>query len=375
MKVNWNYPTSIWFGPGRLAELPAALVQAGMARPLVVTDPELARTPVLAKVRSLLPQAAVFDQVRPNPTGETVQEGLKAFRAAGCDGVVAVGGGSSLDAGKAVALMVGQHRPLWDFEDEGDNYQRVEVAGMAPVVAVPTTSGTGAEVGRVAVITDAARHSKRLIFHPRLVPALVIADPELTVGMPARLTAAVGMDALSHNLEAYCSPTFHPMADGVALEGMRLIKNSLVKAYRDGTDLPARAEMLAASLMGAVAFQKGLGAIHSMSHPVGGLFNTHHGLTNAVVMPYVLEFNQSHLGEKLPRLERYLELPGSLLDWILDLRQQLEIPATLQELGVDGAALDELSRQATADPSAATNPRPLDYDTHRQLFKAALGGS
>lgn len=370
MQGNWNYPTSIRFGPGRLAELPHACAELGIARPLIVTDPGVAALPWFRELAG-----TVFSKVKPNPTGENVAAGVAAFRAAGCDGVVAVGGGSALDAGKAVALMVGQDRPLADFVDEGDNWRRVNVDGMAPVVAVPTTSGTGSEVGRVAVITDTAARAKRLIFHPRMQPGRVIADPSLTLGLPPGLTAAVGMDAFAHCLEAWCSPVFHPMADGIALEGMRLVHRSLVRVYREGSDLEARCEMMAAALMGATAFQKGLGAIHSMSHPVGALFDTHHGLTNAVVMPHVLRFNRPAVEEKLARAAGYLGLPPTFegfLAWVEALLRELNIPSTLRDLGVDPGALEELSQQAALDPSAATNPLPVGVAEHRELFLAAL---
>lgn len=371
--VNWNYPTSIRFGPGRLDELPQACAELHIGRPLLVTDPGLAGGPLVARARQLCPTAVLFSEVQPNPTGENVAAGVAAYRAGQCDGVIAFGGGSSLDAGKAIGLMVGQNRPLWDFEDVGDNFRRVNEAGMAPVVAVPTTSGTGSEVGRVSVITDQAAKVKRLIFHPKIVPGRVIADPELTLGMPPKLTAAVGMDALAHCLEAYCSPTFHPMADGIALEGLRLIQLSLVRAYRDGSDLQARAEMLAAALMGAAAFQKGLGAIHSLSHPLGAHFNLHHGLLNGVVMPYVLAYNAPAVPERLSSAAAYLGIPD-LFGWVVELRQQLEIPHTLAELGLQREAVLALAAEATSDPSAATNPVPLDEATHRELYARCFDG-
>ena len=309
---NWNYPTAIRFGAGRISELPDACRQLGMSRPLLVTDAGLAGLPMIDTAVSACCDdglgCKLYADVQGNPVEANVTDGVAAYRAGGHDGVVAFGGGSALDVGKAVALMVGQTRPLWDFEDREDWYTRVNVDGMAPVVAVPTTSGTGSEVGRASVITDERDHTKKIIFHPRMLPAMVIADPELTVGLPPDITAAVGMDALSHNLEAFCSPFYHPMAQGMALEGMRLIKEWLPIAFRQGSDIDARAHMMVASTMGAAAFQKGLGGMHAMSHPCGAVLDTHHGLTNAVVMPYVLVFNRAAVESRLTDLARYLNL-------------------------------------------------------------------
>src|SRR5260221_928393 len=295
LRGNWNYPTSVKFGCGRIAELADHCKALGMKRPLLITDPGLAGLPMIKAAidrnnAAGLP-TGLFSQIQGNPTGKNIDDGVKAFKEGGHDGVIAFGGGSALDAAKAVALMAGQKRPLWDFEDIGDWYTRVDPNGMAPVVAVPTTSGTRSEVGRASVITDEAVHVKKIIFHPKMLPAIVIDDPELTAGLPPHITAAVGMDALSHNLEAFCAPGFHPLADGIAIEGMRLIKEWLPTAVKDGGNLVARSYMMAASSMGATAFQKGLGGMHAIAHPLGALYNTHHGLTNAVVMPYVLDFN------------------------------------------------------------------------------------
>ncbi len=375
MKSNWNYPTSIRFGPGRVSEVGAACQELGIQRPLLVTDPDLAALPPTAAVLKALEQAGIpvklFTGVKANPTDLNVTEGLMTFRAEDCDGVIALGGGSPLDCGKTIALMAGQERPLWDFEDVGDNWTRIHELGMAPVVAVPTTAGTGAEVGRAAVITDSEKKSKRLIFHPKMMPGKVVADPELTAGMPQKLTVFTGFDALAHCLEAFCAPGFHPMADGVALEGLALIRDNLRRVVAEPGDLLARGAMLTASIMGAVAFQKGLGAIHSLSHPVGGYYDTHHGLLNAVFMPYVLEFNREALDGKWQRLEGVLgEDP---LRWVTTLRSELGIPNTLRELDIDDGVLD-LASAATADPSGATNPRPLDDEAHRYLLERALNG-
>ena len=320
----------------------------------------------------------VFADVRANPVEANVAEGVRAWRDGGHDGVIGFGGGSALDAAKAVALMSGQTRPLWDFEDREDWWTRADPSGIAPVVAVPTTSGTGSEVGRASVITDKRDHTKKIIFHPKMLPVAVIADPELTVGLPAHVTAAVGMDALSHNLEAWCSPVFHPMAQGIALEGMRLVKEWLPAACEDGTDLAARACMQVASTMGATAFQKGLGAMHSMSHPCGAVYDTHHGLTNAVVMPYVLEFNRLAVEEKMTALARYLGLGEAgfrgVVRWILGLRERIDIPRTLADIGVPSDAASRLAPMALVDPSSATNPVPLTTPALESLFENALEG-
>ena len=379
---NWNYPTAIRFGAGRISELPDACRVLGMERPLLVTDPGLAGLPMIANAiadcRSAGLGCDLFADVQGNPVAANVTAGVDAFRAGGHDGVIAFGGGSALDVAKAVALMIGQTRPLWDFEDREDWFTRVNVDGMAPVVAVPTTSGTGSEVGRASVITDERDHTKKIIFHPRMLPGLVIADPELTLGLPPNITAAVGMDALSHNLEAYCSPFYHPLAQGVALEGMRLIKEWLPLACRQGGNVTARAHMMAASTMGASAFQKGLGAMHAMSHPCGALLNTHHGLTNAVVMPYVLVFNRSAIEERMTALARYLDLPQpsfqAVLDWILSLRKDIGIPADLAALGVSEDLVGQLAEMAAVDPSAGSNPLPLTVENLTTLFTHAIHG-
>jgi alcohol dehydrogenase class IV len=382
LKGNWNYPTAIRFGAGRIAELPQACREMGMKRPLLVTDPGLAALSMIANVLDNCRTAGLgcelFADVQGNPVEANVIAGVAAFRDGGHDGIIAFGGGSALDVGKAVGLMVGQTRPIWDFEDREDWYTRVNVDGMAPVVAVPTTAGTGSEVGRASVITDERDHTKKIIFHPRMLPSLVIADPELTLGLPPHITAAVGMDALSHNIEAFCSPFYHPMAQGIALEGMRLIKEWLPTACRAGDNVTARSHMMVASTMGAAAFQKGLGAMHALSHPCGAVLNTHHGLTNAVVMPYVLVFNRSAIEEKMTALARYLGLPDpsfqTVLDWILTLREAIGIPSDLAALGVTEAHIDQLAAMAAVDPSAGSNPIPLTVENLTVLFRKALQG-
>lgn len=380
--MNWNYPTPIRFGAGRIAELPEACQSLGMSKPLLITDKGLAQSEIVSRARKICVDAhmpcGLFSSVQGNPVSDNVNDGVKAYHEGNHDGVIAFGGGSALDAAKAVALMVGQDRPLWDFEDKADWFTRVNVAGMAPVVAVPTTSGTGSEVGRCSVITDLRDHTKKIIFHPNMLPALVIADPELTIGLPAHLTAAVGMDALSHNLEALCSPLYHPMADGIAIEGIKLIKQALITAYDQGSNVEARSHMIVASTMGATSFQKGLGAMHSMSHPCGAVLNTHHGLTNAVVMPYVLMYNRHKNEERLTALCRYIGLdqPSGerFLKWTLSLRERLNIPHTLSELGVTTEHITELATRALVDPTAPTNPRTLNQADLEQLFDAAIRG-
>jgi alcohol dehydrogenase class IV len=379
---NWNYPTAIRFGAGRLKELPEACKAAGIAKPLLVTDPGLSKLPMIAEAMALCRKAGLgiekFDGVKSNPVAKNVEDGLLLLRAGKHDGVIAFGGGSALDTGKVIAFMAGQMRPMWDFEDIGDWWTRADEKGIAPVVAVPTTAGTGSETGRAGVITDEASHTKKIIFHPKMMPRIVIADPELTIGLPPGVTAATGMDAFAHCLEAYCAPFFHPYADGIALEGMRLVKEYLPRAVADGKDIAARAHMLAASQMGSTAFQKGLGAIHSLSHPVGAVLDTHHGLTNAVVMPYVLRFNQGAIADKITRLARYLGLVNpnfaGFLDWVLELRQRIGIPHTLSHLGVREEHLGRFSAMASEDPTAGGNPVKAGVPEMRKMYEAAMAG-
>ncbi len=380
--ANWNYPTTIWFGAGRIAELADACRAAGMSRPLLVTDPGLAGLPMVtdaiaANAAAGLP-TGLFSNLRPNPVARNVIDGVAAYRDGGHDGVIAFGGGSGLDTGKTIAFMAGQTRSIWDFEDIGDYWTRADADAIAPIVAVPTTAGTGSEVGRASVIVNEDEHRKVIVFHPKMLPALVIADPQLTVGLPPHITAATGMDALAHNLEALCAPGYHPMADGIAVEGLRLINEALERAVADGTDLEARSRMLAAATMGATAFQKGLGAIHALSHPVGALYDTHHGLTNAVFMPYVLAFNRPAIADRMTRLAAYLGLPDpsfeTVMQWVLDLRTVIGIPHTLRELGVDDSRVDELAAMAEVDPPAASNPVPVDAAALKSILLDALDG-
>jgi alcohol dehydrogenase class IV len=374
----WNYPTAVRFGPGTLAQLPDACAELGIRRPLLVTDAGLAELPITHRALSLVPGAGLYAGVRGNPVGADVDGGIAAFKEGDHDGVIAFGGGSALDVGKTVAMCARQDRPIWDFEDAGDNWTRVDVDAMVPVVAVPTTSGTGSEVGRCSVIVHVEQGRKVVLFHARMLPERVIADPELTLGLPAGLTAGVGMDALAHNLEAFLAPGFHPMADGIAIEGIRLVHRSLVKAVRDGADLDARSEMMASSMMGATAFQKGLGAIHSLSHPIGVAYNAHHGTCNAVVMPYVLHFNRSVTEDRIVRLARYLDLPDPSFEgfvaWILELREALDIPHTTAGLGMVEADIERFAPYAANDPTAATNPLPLNEENLAMLYGECLRG-
>ena len=378
---NWSYPTSIRFGAGRIAELGEAAKATGIKRPLLVTDPRLADMPMVKDALGLLAAdgvpAHVFSGIKPNPVAANIEAGLKALKAGRHDGVIAFGGGSALDAGKVIAFMAGQIRPMWDFEDVGDWWTRADPNGILPVVAVPTTAGTGSEVGRAGVITDQATHTKKVIFHLLMMPKTTICDPELTVGMPPAITAGTGMDALAHCLEAYCGLAYHPLADGIAVEGMRLVKSNLARACNDGSDLEARAHMMSAAAMGATAFQKALGAIHALSHPVGALYDTHHGLTNAVFMPYVLAFNRPAIEGKVERLAAYLGLEpafDAFLAWVLELRAEIGIPHTLAGLMVDEAKFDLMSRMAPKDPTAGGNPVVLDEKNCRQLYQNALAG-
>lgn len=380
--VNWNYPTAVRFGIGRIKDLPDACKSLGMKRPLLATDPGLAGLPMIADAmvrneRAGLP-TGLFSRLQGNPVEQNVLDGVAAYRAGGHDGVIAFGGGSALDTAKAIALMVGQTRRIFDFEDREDWYTRVDVAGMAPVVAVPTTSGTGSEVGRSSVITDPRDHLKKIIFHPRMLPAIVIGDPALTVGLPPAITAAVGMDALSHNLEAYCASFYHPMADGIALQGIKLVADWLPRAVRDGNDLEARANMMVASMMGATAFQKGLGAMHALSHPCSAILGTHHGLTNGVVMPYVLGFNRPAIEDKMAAVARYLNLEAQsfagVMEWVLRLRQDIGIPHRLRDLGVEPGHVAQLAPMAALDLTAPSNPRPVDEPALARLYRQAIAG-
>jgi alcohol dehydrogenase class IV len=381
----WNYPTTVRFGAGRIKELPDALSATGISNPLFVTDPGLAGLPVVASTLKILADAkvpyGVFSDVKPNPVESNLAAGIVAFKQGKHDGVIAFGGGSALDLGKLIAFQAGQTRPVWDFEDIGDWWTRADADAIVPIVAVPTTAGTGSEVGRAGVVTHEATHTKKVIFHPKMLPQIVIADPELTVGMPPFITAGTGMDALAHCLEAYCAPGYHPMADGIAVEGIRLVLENLPKVFANGGDLTARAHMMSAAAMGATAFQKGLGAIHSLSHPIGALYDTHHGMTNAVFMPYVLANNRDAIEERIVRLAAYCGISGGFDGFaatIGKLRADLKVPNTLgglvKDLAMDDARKDLVAEMAIVDPTAGGNPIPLTKQMALDLLNKATSG-
>jgi len=376
---NWSYPTAIKFGAGRIVELPEACAAAGMKTPLLVTDKGLADLPITQQALDILDAAglgrAMFAEVDPNPTEINMDAGVAVYKAGGHDGVVAFGGGSGLDLGKMVAFMAGQTRPVWDFEDIGDWWTRADADAIAPIIAVPTTAGTGSEVGRASVITNSQTHVKKIIFHPKVLPAVVIADPELTIGMPSIITAGTGMDAFAHCLEAFSSPFYHPMSQGIALEGMRLVKDYLPRAFADGTDIEARAHMMSAASMGATAFQKGLGAVHAVSHPVGAIYNTHHGMTNAVVIPPVLEMNRNAIEDRIVDAANYLGIGGGFngfFDYVLKLRTELSVPNKLRDLGVGTDRIDDMVAMALEDPSAGGNPIEMTTENTKTLFEACI---
>ena len=382
MKTNWNYPTSLWVGENRVKDLTLACQNLKIKKPLFVTDKDLINLPIVINIISELEnnfnQINVFSNFSGNPIGENVDEGVIAFKKFQCDGVIAFGGGSGLDVGKAIAFMSGQSRKIWDFEDIGDYWKRADQKNIAPIIAVPTTAGTGSETGRASAIINSETKVKKIIFHPKFLPSIVILDPTLTVDLSPRLTAATGMDALAHNLEAFCAPGFHPMADGIALEGMKLVKNSLLKAVNNGKDLEARLDMLAAASMGSTAFQKGLGAIHSLSHPVNAQFNVHHGLSNAIFMPYVLTFNKSSIEKKIISICDYLDLNKSFesfLEWILHLRKKLSIPHKISDIVDEKKVnLEELSKMAYEDPSTPTNPKKLSISDIKKMYEHSFSG-
>ena len=376
---NWSYPTSIRFGAGRISEIADACSAAGIQRPLLVTDRGLANLPITQNALDLLDQAglgrAMFAEVDPNPNENNLAAGLKAYQEGGHDGVIAFGGGSGLDLGKVVAFMCGQSRPVWDYEDIGDWWTRADADRIAPIICIPTTAGTGSEVGRAGVLSNSETHEKKIIFHPKMLAAVVICDPELTVGMPAAITAGTGMDAFAHCLEAYCSPHYHPMSQGIAVEAMRLVKENLPRAFADGSDIEARAHMMSAAAMGATAFQKGLGAIHALSHPIGAFYNSHHGTTNAVVMAPVLKFNRDAIETRIEALAAYLGIDGGFegfYDYVQQLNASLGIPANLTELGVTDPDMDWLVASALKDPSVGGNPVEMTAANTRALFEACL---
>ena len=382
MKINWNYPTSVWVGEDRIKDLSQACKNLKISKPLLVTDKDLINLDmvknVILEIKKNFNNLSIFSNFSGNPIGENVEEGVLEFKKNKCDGVIAFGGGSGLDVGKAIAFMSGQSRPIWDFEDIGDYWKRANETKIAPIIAVPTTAGTGSETGRASAIINKKTGIKKIIFHPKILPSIVILDPVLTLDLSPRLTAATGMDALAHNLEAFCAPGFHPMAEGISIEGIKLIKKSLLRAYENGKDIEARRDMLTAASMGSTAFQKGLGAIHSLSHPVNAQYNVHHGLSNAIFMPYVLSFNKKEIEHKIVSICDYLDLNknfNDFLNWIIDLRKKLKIPHTLSEV-VDEEKIDlnKISKMAFDDPSTAGNPKKLTISDMKNLYENSLKG-
>tara|TARA_Y100000816_G_scaffold83055_1_gene56886 strand:- start:779 stop:1936 length:1158 start_codon:yes stop_codon:yes gene_type:complete len=382
MKTNWNYPTSVWVGENRVKDLHIACNNLNINNPLFVTDKDLICLQfvkdVLSDLNNYFKELTTFSDFSGNPIGENVDEGVKIYKKNKCDGVIAFGGGSGLDVGKAIAFMSAQTRPIWDFEDIGDYWKRANENNISPIIAVPTTAGTGSETGRASAIINKKTGIKKIIFHPKFLPSIVILDPCLTIDLSPRLTAATGMDALAHNLEAFCAPGFHPMADGISIEGMKLIRKSLLKAFSNGKDLNARADLLAAASMGSTAFQKGLGAIHSLSHPVNAQFNIHHGLSNAIFMPYVLTFNKDTVEQRIISICDYLNIQKnfeSFLNWILELRKDLNIPHKLSDvIDQNKINIDKLSQMALDDPSTASNPKKLSLEDMKTLYKHSISG-
>jgi len=383
LNANWNYPTTIRVGPDRLSEIGDCCLSLNLRNPLLITDPGIKDFPFInAAVDSCKASGlncGVFSDVQPNPTGANIEQGVSAFNSGDHDGVIAIGGGSALDAGKAIALMAKQDILIWELEDVGDNWTRADAGGIAPIVAVPTTAGTGSEVGRASVILDEVAKVKKIIFHPKMVPAIVILDPMVTTGLPPMLTAATGMDALSHSLEAWCSPAYHPMAEGIAVEGIRLVREYLPTAVASGSDVEARTQMLVASMMGATAFQRGLGAMHALAHPLGALYNAHHGTLNAVLMPYVLIANRQAIEPRIIHLARSVDIPNasfdSFLEWVLALRETVSIPQNLEDLGIDDNQADLIGKMAEVDPSGGTNPILFDASQYQSIFMNALNGN
>ena len=383
LKSNWNFPTNIWIGKNRIEDLGLACKSLNIQKPLLVTDNGLVKTKIVSDSLNILKNenisVKIFSNVIGNPTGSNVTEGVNFFKKNNCDGVIAFGGGSGLDVGKAIAFMSDQTLPIWDFEDIGENWKKANTKKTTPISAVPTTAGTGSETGRASIILDEVSSIKKIIFHPKLLPSIVILDPVLTIDLPSKITAATGMDALAHNLEAYCAPGYHPMADGIALEGMRLINQSLTKVFKDGSNIEARMNMLTAASMGSTAFQKGLGAIHSLSHPVNALNNIHHGLSNAIFMPYVLTFNRSMIEDKIIKICDYLDFEETSFDgfikWILDLRKQLAMPHKLSEvIKEEDFDINRLSRMALEDPSTNGNPKKLTLNDMKTMYLHSFSG-
>ncbi len=376
--MNWNYPTNVWFGVDRSKEIQEACDTLGIKNPLIVTDPGLLKTSIIDEINSgLSSNTQIYSNVQGNPTGSNVTDGVKVFLEGNHDGVIAIGGGSGMDAGKGIAFLAHQSRPLWDFEDIGDWWTRADSSVIKPIIAIPTTAGTGSEVGRAAVFLNEENHKKKIIFHPKMLPQIAILDPSLTLNLPKSITAGTGMDALAHCIEAYSSPFYHPMAEGTALEGLRLVKENIQEVYHNGNNVEARSHMLVASMMGAAAFQKGLGAIHSITHPVNSLYKTHHGTTNGTVMPFVLNYNRSTIEDKFTRLASFLDIKNGfegILDWIIELKKEMEIPETLKDMGVDEGDEIKLAPLAQEDPSTGANPLEMTEERFQELILNCISG-
>ncbi len=376
--MNWNYPTNVWFGVDRSKEIQEACDTLGIKNPLIVTDPGLLQTSIIDEINSgLSSNTQIYSDVQGNPTGSNVTNGVKVFLEGSHDGVIAIGGGSGMDAGKGIAFLAHQSRPLWDFEDIGDWWTRADSSVIKPIIAIPTTAGTGSEVGRAAVFLNEENHKKKIIFHPKMLPQIAILDPSLTLNLPKSITAGTGMDALAHCIEAYSSPFYHPMAEGTALEGLRLVKENIQEVYHNGNNVEARSNMLVASMMGAAAFQKGLGAIHSITHPVNSLYKTHHGTTNGTVMPFVLNYNRSTIEEKFTRLANFLDIKNGfegIIDWTIDLKKEMEIPETLKDMGVNEGDEIKLAPLAQEDPSTGANPLEMTVERFQELILNCISG-
>ena len=376
--MNWNYPTNVWFGVDRSKEIQKACDTLGIKNPLIVTDPGLLQTSIIDEINSGLSfNTQIYSDVQGNPTGSNVTNGVKVFLEGNHDGVIAIGGGSGMDAGKGIAFLAHQSRPLWDFEDIGDWWTRADSSVIKPIIAIPTTAGTGSEVGRAAVFLNEENHKKKIIFHPKMLPQIAILDPSLTLNLPKSITAGTGMDALAHCIEAYSSPFYHPMAEGTALEGLRLVKQNIQEVYHNGNNVEARSHMLVASMMGAAAFQKGLGAIHSITHPVNSLYKTHHGTTNGTVMPFVLNYNRSTIEEKFTRLANFLDIKNGfegIVDWIIELKKEMEIPETLKDMGVNEGDEIKLAPLAQEDPSTGANPLEMTVERFQELILNCISG-
>ena len=376
--MNWNYPTNVWFGVDRSKEIQEACDTLGIKNPLIVTDPGLLQTSIIDEINSgLSSNTQIYSDVQGNPTGSNVTNGVKVFLEGNHDGVIAIGGGSGMDAGKGIAFLAHQSRPLWDFEDIGDWWTRADSSVIKPIIAIPTTAGTGSEVGRAAVFLNEENHKKKIIFHPKMLPQIAILDPTLTLNLPKSITAGTGMDALAHCIEAYSSPFYHPMAEGTALEGLRLVKENIQEVYHNGNNVEARSHMLVASMMGAAAFQKGLGAIHSVTHPVNSLYKTHHGTTNGTVMPFVLNYNRSTIEEKFTRLANFLDIKNGfegIVDWIIELKKEMEIPETLKDMGVNEGDEIKLAPLAQEDPSTGANPLEMTVERFQELILNCISG-